>query len=119
MTTIVEMPLRFNTNVKKVNDRREEFYSEIKSSQFITFTVEYFADCFADDPRQLKAVNVRLYQVAQSQRPQVNHYAFTWEDVPRAEEENWSEFRSKVHRHLKKFLRDIKNTSNAIEGKML
>lgn len=119
MTTIVEMPLRFNTNIKKINDSREEFSREIKSSQFITFTVEYFADCFTNDPRQLKAVNVRLYQVAQIQRPHVNHYAFTWEDLPRKEDENWSEFQTKVDNHLKKFLFDLKGSTNAIEGKIL
>ncbi len=113
------MPLKFNTNIKKINDGREEFYREIKTSQFITFTVEFFADCFTNDPRQLKAVNVRIYQVAHSQRPHVNHYAFTWEDLHRNEDESWSEFRTKVDNHLKKFLLDLKETSNAIEGKIL
>ncbi len=119
MTTIVEMPLKFNTNIKKVNDSREEFYRDIKTSQIITFTVEFFTDCFANDPKHLKAVNVRLYQVAQSQRPHVNHYAFTWEDLPRKEGENWLGFRAKVDRHLKKFLLDLKDTTNAIEGEIL
>ncbi|HUU76832.1 MAG TPA: hypothetical protein VMX55_00710 [candidate division Zixibacteria bacterium] len=119
MTTIVEMPLRYNIGIKRIMDSREEFYNKIKSSQFITYTLEYFADCFTDDPRLLKAVNVKVYNLAQSQRPDVNQFTFTWEDVPRKEEENWQEFRMKVDSQLKKFLNELNDSTNAIEGKIL
>ncbi|MFW9921843.1 MAG: hypothetical protein ACFFDW_00955 [Candidatus Thorarchaeota archaeon] len=118
MTTIVEVPLRLNENTKKVMDSREEFYSEIKESQFITYTREYFTDCFVDTPKLLKAVNVRLYVIHPDQRPRVNHYAFTWEDISQRDEENWLEFRQRVDSLLKKFLLDLQNNSNAIEGKL-
>ena len=119
MTTIVEMPLRYNTGVKKIADSREEFYRKIKSSQLITYTLEYFADCFIDSPRLLKAVNVKLYNLARSQRPDVSEFTFNWEDVSREEEEQWQSFRKKVHKHLKKFLKELKESSNAIDSALL
>ena len=116
MTTIVEMPLRLSEKTKRINDSRDEFYSEIRKSQIVTYTREFFADCFEDDPRFLKAINVRVYKLNPKQQPRMNNYAFTWEDIPRGEEELWKEYRLKVDNQLKKFLSDLEENCNIVEG---
>ena len=97
-------------------DSRDEFYNEIKECQIVTYNKEFFADCFSDNPPMLKAVNVQLYHINQSQRPTLNEYSFTWEDVPRSDEEKWLDFCKRVNKHLKKFLKELLKNTNAYEG---
>jgi len=116
VTTIVEMPIRLNSTIKKVIDRQEEFKRKISSSQIITYTLEYFANCFNDEPSLLKGINIRLYNLQLDQRPEINQYMITWEDFPKKDDETWNEFCLKVNQELTIFLDNLKQQSNAIEG---
>ncbi|NHK33025.1 MAG: hypothetical protein FK730_16880 [Asgard group archaeon] len=118
MTSIVELPTRIKTNTKRVIDRRDEFLSKIQESQFITYSLEYFTSCFQTDQRNLKAVHVRLYNLHQDQRPQIDHYMISWEDVPNDEDDNWLDFQMKVNFQLKEFLSELKLNSNIVEGSL-
>ena len=119
MTTVVEMPLRTDEKTKRVNDGKDEFFAKIKKSQFVTYTREYFADCFLDDPRLVKAINFRLLNLKSGQRPAISNYTVSWEDIPREEEENWLGFQQKVNEQLKKFLVDLESKAKIVEGKYL
>ncbi|NHJ40645.1 MAG: hypothetical protein FK731_11480 [Asgard group archaeon] len=118
MTSIVELPMRIKTNTKRVIDRRDEFLSKIQNSQLITYTLEYFTSCFQTDNRYLKAIHVRLYHLHQDQRPQIDNYMISWEDVPNDEGNNWSDFQVKVDFQLKEFLSELKLNSNIVEGSL-
>ena len=110
------MPLRFNGTIKKIMDSRNEFRRKIKKSQIITYSIEYFSSCFLNDPRYMKTIHVRLYNLQQDQRPEISNYLISWEDVPRNEEEDWYTFQSRVNIRLDDFLIELKEHSNVIEG---
>ncbi|MBK5112898.1 MAG: hypothetical protein KGD59_14420 [Candidatus Heimdallarchaeota archaeon] len=118
MTTIVEMPLRFDGQIKKIIDSRSEFKKKIKKSQIITYSVEFFSSCFLDDPRHMKGIHVRLYNLQQDQRPEINNYVISWEDIPRNDEEDWNNFQSKVNDQLEAFLFELKEHTNVVEGSL-
>ncbi len=118
MTTIVEMPLRFNGAIKKIMDSRNEFKKRIKKSQIITYSIEYFSSCFLDDPRYMKAIHVRLYNLQQDQRPEINNYVISWEDTPRNDEEEWGTFQTRVNGQLEDFLFELKEHANVVEGSL-
>lgn len=118
LTTIVEKPPRFSSSIKKIMDSREEFSKQIKNSKVITYSLEYFANCFADDPKHLKAIHVRLYNFHTNHRPEVNNYVISWEDILQDEEEKWNDFQSKVNNQLMEFLSDLKLQTNVIEGSL-
>ena len=118
LTTVVEKSPRFSSSIKKIMDSRDEFSRHIKSSKIITYSLDYFASCFADDPRHLKAIHVRLYNFQKNRRPEVNNYLISWEDVPQDEEEQWLDFQSRVNGQLMEFLADLKQHANAIEGSL-
>ncbi|MHA1737446.1 MAG: hypothetical protein ACTSXA_11495 [Candidatus Heimdallarchaeota archaeon] len=119
MTTIVETPMKYKSNIKKISDSQEEFQSLIKSSKFITYTVENFADCFSDSPTLLKAIQVRLYQLPKNKRPIIDEYLISWEDLPRNDVESWDDFKRKVHLYLKDFIVKLNDNTNIIEGSMI
>jgi len=118
MTTIVEMPLRFDGTIKKIMDSRNEFKKRIKKSQIITYSIEYFSSCFLDDPRHMKAIHIRLYNLQQNQRPEINNYVISWEDTPRNEEEDWNAFQLRVNDQLEDFLFELKEHANVVEGSL-
>lgn len=118
MTSIVELPTRIKTNTKRVIDRRDEFLKKIQNSQLITYTLEYFTSCFQTDQKHLKAIQVRLYNLHQDQRPHIDHYMISWEDVPNDEGDNWLDFQVKVDFQLKEFLSELRLNSNIIEGSL-
>ncbi|MHA1124745.1 MAG: hypothetical protein ACTSO7_03975 [Candidatus Heimdallarchaeota archaeon] len=119
MTTIVETPMKYKSNIKKISDDQEEFQSLVKSSNIITYTVEYFADCFSDSPTLLKAIQVRLYNLPKNKRPVINEYLISWEDHTRNDGESWDDFKRKVQVYLKDFLLKLKNNTNIIEGSLI
>ena len=116
MTTIVELPSKFNTIVKKIIDRREEFKAQISKSQFITYTLDYFTDCFMDTPPLLKSIHIRLIHLKSNHRPIINQYLISWEDITQNEDETWKVFKQRVNKELREFLEDLKSNSNVIEG---
>lgn len=119
MTTIVETPMKYKSNIKKISDSQEEFQSLIKSSQFITYTVKYFADCFSDNPTLLKAIQVRLYKLPKNKRPIIDEYLISWEDLTQDDNESWEDFKRKVHLYLKDFLLKLNTNNNIIEGSLI
>jgi len=119
MTTIVETPMKYKSNIKKIMDSQEEFQSLIEQSHIITYTVEYFADCFSDKPTLLKAIQVRLFQLPKNKRPIIDEYLISWEDLTRNDKESWDEFKRKVHVHLKDFLLKLNDNTKIIEGSLI
>ena len=115
MTTVIEIPNRLNNITKRIIDSQEEFNIKIKNSQIITYSIEYFANCFLDEPKHLKAVHIRLYNFKENQRPEINQYLISWEDIPQTDEETWNNFRFKVDKQLKDFLNEITTYSRALE----
>jgi hypothetical protein len=105
-------------NIKKILDSRSEFKKKIKKSQIVTYSVEFFSSCFLDDPRYMKAIHVRLFNLQQDQRPDVNNYVISWEDIPRDDEEDWNAFQSKVNGQLEEFLLELKTQTNVVEGSL-
>lgn len=99
-------------------DSQNEFNKRIKKSQIITYSIEFFSSCFLDDPRHMKAIHVRLYTLQQDQRPEINNYVISWEDIPRSDEEDWNTFQSKVNDQLEEFLFELKEHSNVVEGSL-
>lgn len=118
MTTIVEMPLRFDSAIKKIMDSRDEFSKKIKKSQIITYSVEFFHSCFLDDPKHMKAIHVRLYNLQQDQHPEINNYMISWEDIPRNDEEDWTAFQSRINDQLVDFLSELNEHANVVEGSL-
>ncbi|MBN1330632.1 MAG: hypothetical protein JXA54_14255 [Candidatus Heimdallarchaeota archaeon] len=116
MTTVAEMPNRFSNSPKRVMDSRDEFLSKIRNSQIITYTLEYFTSCFINDPRFLKAIQVRIYNFMENKRPEITQYLISWEDVPQDEMEDWQKFQSKVDDQMQEFLSELKGYSNVMEG---
>ncbi|HUT81159.1 MAG TPA: hypothetical protein VMZ29_08145 [Candidatus Bathyarchaeia archaeon] len=116
MTTIAEMPNRFSSSPKRVMDSRDEFLSKIRNSQIITYTLEYFTCCFLNDPRYLKAIQLRVYHLMENKRPEITQYLISWEDVPQNEVDDWLKFQSKVDAQMQEFLSELKGYSYVMEG---
>jgi hypothetical protein len=90
----------------------------MQESNIICYTVEYFTDCFMDNARMMKAIHIRLYLVHTNQRPTIANYSLSWEDFPQNRQENWNEFRKKVHQKVNGLVTELQSNPKAIAGSL-
>lgn len=117
MATLSRLSTCKNRKMKRIIDHPLEFQQEIRRSQIVSFTVEFFSDCFMDLARRLKAVHVHLLHP--HQRPAISHYVRSWEEIPHESGEKWLDYQLKVDSYLKRFIHELQSNHNAIEGPLM
>ncbi|MBD3191921.1 MAG: hypothetical protein GF308_14835 [Candidatus Heimdallarchaeota archaeon] len=117
MATLTRLSTCKNRKMKRIIDYPEEFQQEICRSQIVSFTVEFFSDCFMDLSQRLKAVHVHLLNPYQ--RPAISHYIRSWEEIPQEGSEKWVNYQLKVDKYLRQFIHELQSNYRAIEGPLM